>query len=69
MCHYCLDKHCHPLIDTMTQNSDLDHMELETEFDRFLLQKDGLLPLHRQPVSTSLTLTRGGRATAAVADW
>lgn len=65
LCHYCLDKHCHPLIDTMTENADLDHMALETEFDRFLLQKDGLLPLHRQPVSGSLALTRGGRATAA----
>ena len=37
----------------------------ETEFDRFLLQKDGLLPPHRQPVYKYLTLTRGERATAA----
>lgn len=65
LCHYCLDKHCHPLIDTMTQSGDLDHIELETEFDRFLLQKDGLLPLRRQPISGALALTRGGRATAA----
>ena len=65
LAHYCLDKTCHPLVNTLTQEGNLDHMELETEFDRFLLQKDGLLPPHRQPVYKYLTLTRGERATAA----
>ena len=44
LAHYCLDSHCHPLINASTEEADLDHMELETEFDRFLLQKDGKLP-------------------------
>lgn len=65
LAHYCLDKTCHPMINTVTEAENLDHMELETEFDRFLLQQDGLLPPHRQPVYKYLTLTRGERATAA----
>ena len=48
LAHYCLDSHCHPLINAATEEADLDHMELETEFDRFLLQKDGKLPPHLQ---------------------
>lgn len=37
-------------------------MELETEFDRFLLQKDGKLPPHLQDYYKSLRMTRGERA-------
>ena len=63
--HYCLDSHCHPLINAATEEGNLDHMELETEFDRFLLQKDGKLPPHLQDYYRHLRLTRGERATAA----
>lgn len=63
--HYCLDSHCHPLINAATEGGNLDHMELETEFDRFLLQKDEKLPPHLQDYYRHLRLTRGERATAA----
>lgn len=65
LAHYCLDSHCHPLINAAVQEGNLDHMELETEFDRFLLQLDGKLPPHQQAIYKYLTLTRGERATAA----
>lgn len=63
--HYCLDSRCHPLINAATEEANLDHMELETEFDRFLLQKDGKLPPHLQSYYKDIHLTRGERATAA----
>lgn len=65
LAHYCLDCHCHPLINAATEEANLDHMELETEFDRFLLQKDGKLPPHLQSYYKSIHLTRGEQATAA----
>ncbi len=65
LAHYCLDSHCHPLINAATEEANLDHMELETEFDRFLLQKDGKLPPHLQSYYKSIRLTRGEQATAA----
>ena len=65
LAHYCLDSHCHPFINTATAEGGLHHMELETEFDRFLLQKDGKLPPHQQKLHQYLRLTRGERATAA----
>ena len=39
--HYCLDALCHPLINQRTQG-DLVHNAMESEFDRFLLQTDGV---------------------------
>lgn len=65
LAHYCLDSHCHPLINAATEEANLDHMELETEFDRFLLQKDGKLPPHLQDYYRNLRMTQGERTTAA----
>lgn len=41
LAHYCLDSLCHPLVYAMTDDTDLGHAELETEFDRYLLTLDG----------------------------
>lgn len=37
--HYALDSQCHPFV----KEAEAGHMEAETEFDRFLLETDGLL--------------------------
>ena len=63
--HYCLDSESHPFIHSMTDDGSIGHMELETEFDRFLLQCDGKLPIGTQRLDRRLRLTRGECATAA----
>ena len=40
LCHFTLDLFCHPYID-QTMNDKLTHGKIESEFDKFLLRKDG----------------------------
>lgn len=42
--HYCLDSHCHPLIQAISAAGEIGHVQLETEFDRYLLVMDGKTP-------------------------
>lgn len=39
--HYCLDSVCHPYIHEQTDTGPISHNRLETEFEWFLLEKDG----------------------------
>ncbi len=57
LCHYALDKACHELI--ARQECQATHAEMETEFDRFLLEKDGKIPACNQDLSLHLRLTPG----------
>lgn len=41
LCHYALDRACHGYIEKKLTVSDLTHGEIESEFDRYLLEKDG----------------------------
>ena len=41
LCHYCLDSMLHPFVMEQAALGNATHMEIETEFDRFLLQTDG----------------------------
>lgn len=63
--HYCLDSTVHPFVYESIQEGKIHHVELETEFDRYLLQLDG----HRQPntfdCSPHIRLTWGECVTAA----
>ncbi len=63
--HYCLDSVCHPYVMEHSNASDATHMEIETEFDRFLLAKDGKIPPHAQNLSQHLRLTPGECETVA----
>lgn len=58
LAHYCLDSVCHPFIHAHTDEGPIDHMELETEFDRHLLDKDGKRPPHTQDCSHHMRLTQ-----------
>lgn len=58
LAHYCLDAVCHPFIYEKTDGTGLDHSELETEFDRFLLAMDGIKKPHETSISASLKLKR-----------
>lgn len=41
--HYALDSQCHPYIKQADAEGIAGHIQIETEFDRLLLEKDGLL--------------------------
>ena len=56
LAHYCLDSQCHPFVYEMTDDTDLDHSELETEFDRYLLTLDGVKRPREVNISRSLRL-------------
>lgn len=63
--HYCLDSRVHPLVNQLVETEKVNHIALETEFDRFLQQKDGLILLPRRRIGRYLRLTRGEQATVA----
>lgn len=65
LCHYCLDSVCHPFINGKVAEGPASHVEIETEFDRYLLETDGKVPPHTQDVSRHLRLTPGECETVA----
>lgn len=65
LCHYSLDALCHPLVREIAAGGEIGHSELETEFDRFLLERDGRSPAHAQLPMEALTLTAGECETVA----
>ncbi len=50
LCHFILDSECHPYITDYMEEHSLGHLEIETEFDRFLMEADGHDPLCYVPI-------------------
>ncbi len=46
LCHYLLDRSCHPFVYGNASHHGISHMAMEGEFDRFLMERDGIEP-HR----------------------
>lgn len=44
LCHFMLDSECHPYIGSYMEEHDISHGDIETDFDRYLMEKDGLDP-------------------------
>ncbi len=65
LAHYCLDSMCHPFVNAQTADGKIGHVELETEFDRFLLAMDGHQPPNAFDCSPHIRLTRGECVTVA----
>lgn len=65
LAHYCLDSTVHPFVLEQTADGKIGHVELETEFDRYLLQKDGKRQPNTFDCSPHIKLTRGEYATVA----
>ncbi|MGM9548632.1 MAG: zinc dependent phospholipase C family protein [Faecousia sp.] len=65
LAHYCLDSVCHPYVGKMVDNGSARHVELETEFDRYLLEADGEASPHTYDGSRHMKLTRGECVTVA----
>lgn len=45
LCHYILDSNCHGYVSEKIEASGVCHTEIETEFDRFLMERDGIDPI------------------------
>lgn len=58
LAHYCLDCGCHPFVYSMTDDTDLGHGELETEFDRYLMTLDGIKKPHETNINRHLGLKK-----------
>ena len=56
LCHYSLDSVFHPYI-TQEAETKGDHLSMETEFDRYLLEQDGKTPPHTIDISSHIKLT------------
>ena len=57
--HYCLDSVCHPFIHETIAHGKIGHTEMETEFDRYLLELDGKPAPERVDISPHMKLTKG----------
>ena len=57
--HYCLDSVCHPFVNSIAAEGKIGHVELETEFDRYLLELDGKTPPWAQDTSRHMKLAKG----------
>lgn len=40
ICHFSLDSECHPYVERMVEKIQVGHMEIEGEFEKYLLRKD-----------------------------
>lgn len=65
LCHYCLDTHCHPFVEEQSALCGAGHAQIETEFDRFLLETDGKLPPDPRYLTPHMRLTPGECETVA----
>lgn len=45
ICHFTLDSECHPYITEQIEHSGVAHLEIEAEFEKYLLRKDGKDPV------------------------
>ena len=45
LCHFALDRACHKYINDLAARGDVSHEEIESEFDRILLEEDGVDPI------------------------
>ena len=57
LCHYVLDAHCHPLVVQADWEGPVTHSRIEAEFDRFLMEKDGICPPREMRLTKHMTLT------------
>lgn len=65
LAHYCLDSVCHPFVHKMVNTGQAGHVLLESEFDRFLMERDGIPSPHTWDITGHMKLTRGECLTAA----
>ena len=47
LCHFALDRACHGYVNSLAARGEVSHEEIESEFDRILLEEDGVDPVRR----------------------
>lgn len=65
LAHYCLDSAIHSYVNDITADGQIGHIELEAEFDRYLLRLDGNPRPNLHDNSVHMHLTQGECATVA----
>lgn len=65
LAHYCLDSACRSFLKANSGDGFISQAVLETEFDRYLLEKDGKCPAHIQDCSRHMQLEDSECAVAA----
>lgn len=45
LCHFILDSECHPYVTEMIEETGVQHLEIEEEFEKLLLRRDGRDPV------------------------
>lgn len=65
-CHYILDSCCHPFVYRYQEESGLSHAEIETELDRYFMERDGKNPFTYHPAS-SISPSKGVAETIQLA--
>lgn len=45
ICHFALDSECHPFVEKEMERTGVGHIEMESEFEKFLMRKNGEEPL------------------------
>lgn len=63
--HYCLDSVTHPYVRRQAEAGVARHVEMEVEFDRFLMTLDGIPSPHTYDQTGHMKLTRGECTTVA----
>lgn len=63
--HYCLDSLVHPFVNRLDAAGEAAHVPLESEFERFLMELDGVSSPHTFDRGSLFRLTRGECMTAA----
>lgn len=68
LCHFILDSECHPYVKYYMEEKNLGHLTIETEFDRYLMVRDGKDPLAYVPVHHLVSRARTRRAASLMFD-
>lgn len=45
ICHFALDSECHPFVEEEIERTGVGHIEIESEFEKFMMRKNGIDPL------------------------
>ena len=65
LAHYTLDSMVHPFVNRMVESGQAGHVPLEMEFDRYLMEMDGIVNPAAHSMKQQIRLTRGECLTVA----
>ena len=51
LCHFALDSRCHEYVERLTAEEQATHAGIESEFDRFLMVRNGIDPFQETPLA------------------